>query len=185
MALTSKDIAIGSGHLYVVPYVSSTGIPADAVIETEDNRLGHIKEGAVLSYEASFYEVKDDLGLVGKIVLTEEKATLNAGVITWNADTLSKLLATGTVTTDSATGKQTLDVGGIANYTEKKYVVRFVHQDLKHRITLVGSNASGFELGYKKDSETSIGASFTAVPMEHTGDEGRLFKYEDTSMVTP
>lgn len=184
MALTSKDISIGSGHLYIIAYDPTTGIPTDATIETEANRLGHIKDGATLNYEATFYEIKDDLGLVGKTILTEEKATLNAGVITWNAETLAKLLATGQVVTD-ASGKQTLSVGGMANYEEKKWLIRFVHLDKKHRITMVGNNAEGFELGYKKDAETSIGANFTALPMEHTGDEGRLFKYEDTTGVTP
>ena len=41
---------------------TNEAIPDDTVIETEDNRLGHIKGGAEIEYAPEFYEAKDDMG---------------------------------------------------------------------------------------------------------------------------
>lgn len=56
--MAAEKIVLGSGKLYVVEF--SENIPENAVLETEENRLGYIKGGASIEYTPTFYEAKDD-----------------------------------------------------------------------------------------------------------------------------
>lgn len=183
MANTNK-VVLGSGKLYVTSAPSNGEIPEDATIETAQNLLGLIQGGATLSYTPTFYEAKDDLGLVSKKWLTEEVVTLVSGIMTWNADTLKKLCATGRISEDPAKKTRTLKIGGIEQYDGTQYLIRFVHEDSVDgdvRITIVGSNEAGFEMAFAKDKETVINAEFKAQPMDN---EGTLviFTEEDKSI---
>ena len=174
--MADEKIVLGSGKLYMAEWEGET-IPADATLEVDGNLLGLIKGGASLTYTPTFYEAKDDLGLVSKKILTDEVATLAAGIMTWNGATLEKLVSTGTVT--STTGKRTLKIGGMANYEDTKYVIRFLHEDAVDgdiRVTIVGSNNTGFTLAFAKEGETIINPEFVAVPHDSTG---TLILYEE------
>ena len=174
---TKETITLGSGKLYVVEYAGT--IPEDATLETNENLLGYIKGGAELEYTPEFYDAIDDLGIVQKTIITSEEVLLRSGIMTWNGDTLAKLSATARVT--ETTDKRTLKIGGIANQTGKKYVVRFVHTDAVDgdvRITIVGQNRSGFTLAFTKDEETVIDAEFRAQP--NLDAEGTLLLFEET-----
>ena len=62
-----------------------------------------------------------------------------SGIMTWNALTLDKLLSTATITSTATEHK--LEIGGIGNYVDEKYVVHFVHEDATDgdiRVTIVG-----------------------------------------------
>lgn len=176
----SDRIVLGSGKLYVAEATKSGNgytIPEAASLETDSNLIGYIQGGATLEYTPEFYEAKDDLGYVYKKYLTNEEAVLKSGVMTWNGDTLAKLSSTARVT--SATGKKTVKIGGIGQFDNKQYVIRFVHEDAVDgdiRITIVGSNESGFEMAFAKDAETVINAEFKAVPNDS---EGTLIIYEE------
>ena len=171
----TKKIALGSGDVYITEFTGT--IPPDEVLEVEANKLGAVQGGATVEYKPKPYTASSDDGKVRKTVLTEEECTLKLGIITWCADTLQKLCSTGRVT--EANGKRTIKIGGIANYDGKKYVVRFVHKDKVDgdtRLTIVGSNQSGFSLAYVKDKETTINPEFTCEPMD---DDGTLVMYEE------
>lgn len=171
-----KRIVLGSGKLYVVAYTDT--IPEDATIETDANLIGLIQGGATLTYTPTFYECKDDLGLVSKKIITEEEVVLKSGILTWNGKTLEKLCATGVVTDEATT--RTVKIGGVSKYDGKQYVIHFVHEDKTDgdiRITMVGSNEAGFEMAFAKDAETVINAEFKAQPMDETG---TLITYKET-----
>ena len=85
----AEEIIIGSGTLYYTEF--SGAIPADATLEVIANRLGLIKGGASVSYNPTFQEDSDDLGLVKVSTLTKEEVTLKTGVMTNITDTLSVL----------------------------------------------------------------------------------------------
>lgn len=176
--MNKESIVLGSGDLYCTEFQGTdTAIPADDVIETEDNRLGHIKGGAEIEYAPEFYEAKDDMGKVSKVIITEEEATLKSGIMTWCGTTLEKLCQTARVT--ESAGKRTVKIGGIGNATGKKYLLRFVHKDTQDgniRVTVVGNNQAGFTIAFAKDSETVIDAEFKAQPMD---EEGTLILYEE------
>ena len=174
-----KRIVLGSGKLYVTEF-SGSALPADDTVETEVNLLGLISGGATLEYSPTFYEAKDDLGLVSKKFVTEEEVVFKSGILTWNAQTLAKLCATGRITEDSSGKTRTVKIGGSGNYNGKKYVIHFVHTDAADgdvRITLVGSNEAGFEMAFQKDSETVINAEFKAEPHDT---EGTLVVYKES-----
>lgn len=167
-------IILGSGKLYVVEAEKDTSgewvIPADADIEVEDARIGWIKGGASIAYTPSFYEAKDDLGKVSKVIVTTEEAILTAGVMTINAAGLNKLVSTGTYSETSAERK--LLIGGIDNFNGKQYVVHFLHEDPADgdiRVTIIGSNTSGFEMQWQQEQETIVNAEFKAIPNDEDG----------------
>ena len=80
MLTEGEKIVLGSGMLYITE--SAGAIPDSATFEVESNLLGLIQGGATLEYKPTFYEAKDDLGLVSKVILTEEEVTLKSGVMT-------------------------------------------------------------------------------------------------------
>lgn len=175
-------IVLGSGKLYIDEFTGT--LPADAEIEAEGKLLGYIQGGATLNYTPTFYEAKDDLGVVSKKIITEEEAVLKSGVMTWNGTTLKKLTPTARVTEDKATKTRTVKIGGLGNNDGKKYVLHFVHEDKTDgdvRITIVGSNEAGLELTFAKDKETVINAEFKAQPHDNDGTL-ILFKETDKSI---
>ena len=175
-------IVLGSGKLYIDEFTGT--LPADAEIEVEGKLLGYIQGGATLNYTPTFYEAKDDLGMVSKKIITEEEAVLKSGVMTWNGTTLKKLTPTARVTEDKATKTRTVKIGGLGNNDGKKYVLHFVHEDKMDgdvRITIVGSNEAGLELTFAKDKETVINAEFKAQPHDNDGTL-ILFKETDASI---
>lgn len=183
--MDKESIVLGSGDLYCTEFTgTNTAIPADATIETEENRLGHIKGGAEIEYAPEFYEAKDDMGKVSKVIITEEEATLKSGIMTWCGTTLEKLCQTARVTENATTNRRTVKIGGIGNANGKKYLLRFVHRDNQDgdiRVTIVGSNQAGFTIAFAKDSETVIDAEFKAQPMDS---EGTLILYEEEITAT-
>lgn len=175
MATDGEKIVLGSGTLYCMEF---TGIlPEKTALETEENQLGAILGGASLEYKPKFYEAKDDMGKVTKVIITEEEASLKSGIMTWNGKTLTKLCSTARVT--EAAGVRIVKIGGVGNDNGKKYVLHFVHEDPVDgdiRVTIVGQNQAGFSLAFKKDKETVIDAEFKAQPQDN---EGTLIKYEE------
>lgn len=164
----NDKIVLGSGKLYITEF--SDTIPEDSAIEVDSNLIGYIQGGATITYTPTFYEAKDDLGLISKKFLTEEEAILKSGVMTWNGNTLAKLCSTARVT--DASGSRTVKIGGISNYDGKQYVIHFVHEDAVDgdiRVTIVGSNEAGFEIAFAKDAETVINAEFKAQPQDTSG----------------
>lgn len=171
-----ERIVLGSGKTYICEFAGGA-LPDDATIETSDNLLGLIQGGASVEYSASFYETKDDLGLVKKIILTDEEVKFLTGIMTWNGSTLKKLCSTARVT--ETAGKRTVKIGGISNSDGKNYLLRFVHEDKADgdiRVTIYGKNKSGFTLAFTKDKETVINAEFSAMTID---EEGTLLIFEE------
>lgn len=176
--MKEESIVLGSGKVYITEFTGQ--IPADETIEAESNLLGFILAGASISYKPSFYEAKDDLGLISKKVITDEEAIFKSGIMSWNGKTLEKLCATSRVTEDSLTKTRTVKIGGVGKYNGKKYIIHFVHKDAVDgdiRVTIVGSNEAGFELAFTKNKETVINAEFKAQPLDG---EGTLIQYKES-----
>lgn len=174
---TKETITLGSGKLYSVEYKGT--IPSNEDLEKKENILGYIQKGASLDYKPEFYEAEDDLGIVKKQILTKEEVTFKSGILTWNAETLKKLVATGRITEDKENGMRTIKIGGINNVDGKQYIFHFVHTDKTDgdvRITIVGQNTAGFSLAFAKDAETVIDAEIKALPSD---DEGTLIVYQE------
>ncbi len=177
MSTNGEKIILGSGKLYVTEY--SGAIPADNLLESAGNLLGYIQGGATLSYKPTFYLAEDDLGLIKKQILTKEEVSLKSGIMTWNGATLKRLVSTARVTESGITNKRLVKIGGAGNQDGKRYVVRFVHEDVTDgdvRLTIVGGNQGELSLSFAKDKETVIDAEFIAVPHDS---EGTLVLFEE------
>lgn len=179
----AERIILGSGYLHVGTFQRGAIIPNPEDFCNENNKFAYISGGAEIEYKPEFYEAKDDMGKVAKSIITEEEATLKAGIMTFTGNTLDTLCDTARVTTrDSVVdGKKYREVkiGGAGNAKGAKYVICFHHIDAVDGdifLMIVGQNQAGFTLGFKKDEATVVDAEFHALPMDG---EGTLISYTE------
>lgn len=158
-----SNITLGSGKIYMQAF-------ADAMPTVEDlckdaNLLGYIKGGASLEYTEEPYEEKDDLGFAKKVITTSETAILKCGLLTWNGQTLQKLVDRCQVT--EASGKRTIKIGGAGNAQGTNYAICFFHEDKTDGnlwVLIKGRNTAGFTLTFSPEEGTVLEPEFTALP---------------------
>ena len=163
-----KTITLGSGKIYLQAFAES--MPTVDTICKPENLLGYIKGGAALEYTQETYEEKDDLGIVSKIITTSEEALLKCGLLTWNGETLKKLVDRCGVTT--ASGKRTTKIGGAGNAKGGYYAICFLHEDKQDGnlwIMIKGLNTAGFTLTFAADEGTVVEPEFKALPHDEAG----------------
>ena len=164
MAKRDKNtITLGSGKIYLQAYANA--MPTVDTLCKDENLLGYIKGGASLEYTEETYEEKDDLGFVSKIITTSEEAILKCGLLTWNGDTLSKLI--DRCKTTSASGKRTTKIGGASNAQGGYYAICFHHEDKTDGdlwILIKGRNTAGATLTFAADAGTVLEPEFKAMP---------------------
>ena len=170
-----NKIPLGSMDFYVTEWNGTT--PEDSALETEKNMIGRTKNGATINYGATWYTAESDDGKAKKRRLVGETASISYGAITWNANTISTLIATARV--EEKSNKRIAKIGGVANDNGKRYLIRGVHRDPIDgdiRITGVGVNTGGWEAAFKPDSETVIQPTFELDPLDA---DGTLMIYEE------
>ena len=163
-----ENITLGSGKIYVAEY--SESMPTVDTLCVDENLLGWIKGGASLEYTQETNEEKDDLGMVSKIITTSEEAILKCGLLTWNGETLTKLVDRGT--TSEAAGKRTTKIGGAGNANNKNYAICFFHEDKVDGnlwVLIKGKNTAGFTLTFAVDEGTVVEPEFKAMPHDDKG----------------
>ena len=185
MAKRDKDtITLGSGKVYLKEYTNT--VPATKK-DLDDlcvaaNELGHIKGGASLEYTQDTYEEKDDLGIVSKIITTDEEVLLKLGTLTWNGNTLKSLLDRCTVS--EASGLRTTKIGGAGNAQGKYYVVCFHYSDPVDGdlwVVIVGRKTAGATITFAKDAGTVIEPEFKAKPHDTVGTLVEIFEEIDAA----
>jgi hypothetical protein len=163
-----KTITLGSGKIYLQPYADA--MPTVDTLCKEENLLGYIKGGAALEYTQETYEEKDDLGYVSKIITTSEEALLKCGLLTWNGDTLTKLIER--CKTSEKDGKRTTLIGGAGNAQGGYYAICFLHEDKTDGnlwILIKGRNTAGATLTFSPDEGTVVEPEFKALPHDDAG----------------
>lgn len=184
-----KTIPLGSGNVYMIPYVEGSSMPTDAEFEQNTNMVGRTKNGATFNYSQTFYTAVSDDGVAKKRRLNEETASFTWGIMTWVPETVAKLLRTATASTASE-GDYTISVlegGGIGNQVAKKYWLHFVGgDDIDGKITLtgIGENIDALAIAFANDNETVITPNFEFDPYDA---EGHLYKFKMANQpnVTP
>lgn len=184
-----KTIPLGSGNVYMIPYVEGSSMPTDAEFEQNTNMVGRTKNGATFNYSQTFYTAVSDDGVAKKRRLNEETASFTWGVMTWVPETVAKFLRTATASTASE-GDYTISVlegGGIGNQVAKKYWLHFVGgDDIDGKITLtgIGENIDALAIAFANDNETVITPNFEFDPYDA---EGHLYKFKMANQpnVTP
>lgn len=165
-----KKITLGSGKIYLTDF--SDTMPTVDTLCVESNLLGYIKGGATLEYTQETYEEKDDLGYVSKIITTSEEALLKCGLLTWNGETLQKLIDRCASSTES--GKRVTKIGGAGNAQGGYYAICFFHEDKVDGnlwILIKGRNTAGATLTFSAEEGTVVEPEFKALPHD---DEGTL-----------
>ena len=169
MAKRDKStITLGSGKIYLMPFADA--MPTVDDLCKEENLLGFIKGGAALEYTQETYEEKDDLGFVSKIITTSEEAILKCGLLTWNGETLKKLLDRCQST--DADGKRVTKIGGAGNAQGGYYAICFFHEDKTDGnvwIVIKGLNTAGATLTFAADEGTVVEPEFKAMPHDEAG----------------
>lgn len=186
MAL-NKTITLGSGKLYAVKATKGSNgtytVPADMV--KDDNVLALIKGGAVLNYTSEEYTAKDDLGLATKTITTSEDVTITSGLMTWNVDTLKKLISTARDADDTSDGKKKILIGGIDNADNSPYAIVFRHEDKGDKryvqVTMLGTSTGDIALTFAPEQETVLDAEFTA--QAGMDNDGTLVILEEGTLV--
>ena len=169
MAKRSKEtITLGSGKLYMQAF--ETTMPTVDTLCKPENLLGYIKGGASLEYTEETYEEKDDLGFVSKIITTSEEALLKCGLLTWNGETLQKIVDRCQSTTEG--GKRVTKIGGAGNTQGKYYAICFAHEDKTDGnlwVLIKGRNTAGLTLTFAADAGTVMEPEFKAMPHDTDG----------------
>lgn len=183
MKAEAERIILGSGYVHIKTFTKGQAIPNPEDFCDDNTLFAYIKGGATIEYKPEFYEGKDDMGKVAKTVVTDEEATLKAGIMTFTGKTLEKLCNTARVSeresADHKTKYRVVKVGGAGNAKDGRYVICFHHVDAVDGdiyIMIVGQNQAGFSLSFAKDSETVVDAEFHALPMDG---EGTLITYTE------
>lgn len=164
----NKTITIGSALPYCIPYTDT--VPTVEDICKEENLLGYIKSGAAVEYSEEAHEEKDDLGRVSKIVTINEEALVKLGLITWNGESLQKLVDRCKVTTSD--GKRITKIGGAGNAQGKYYVLCLHHPDPVDGdlwVLIVGRNTAGFTITLATDEGALVEPEFKAMPQDEDG----------------
>ena len=172
----NKTITLGSGKIYAVPFTDE--MPTVDTVCQESNLLGLIKSGASVAYTEETYEEKDDLGIVSKIITTKEEASLKCGLITWNGNTLQKIVDRCGVTEEA--GKRTTKIGGAGNAQGKYYAICFHHEDKQDGdvwVLIKGRNTAGFTIAFATESGSLVEPEFKAMPHD---EDGTLIEYIET-----
>lgn len=169
MAKRDKEtITLGSGKVYLQAFADA--MPTVDTLCKPENLLGYIKGGAALEYTQETYEEKDDLGFVSKIITTSEEALFRCGLLTWNGETLQKLIDRCKSTT--ADGKRTTKIGGQGNAQGGYYAICFHHEDKVDGdlwILIKGRNTAGATLTFATDAGTVVEPEFKALPHDDAG----------------
>ena len=184
-----KTIPLGSGNVYMIPYVEGSSMPTDAQFETNANMIGRTKNGATFNYSQTFYTAVSDDGVAKKRRLNEETDSFTWGIMTWCPETIEKLLRTATASTASE-GDYTISVlegGGIGNQQAKKFWLHFVGgDDIDGKITLtgLGENIDALAVAFANNNETVLTPNFEFDPYDA---EGHLYKFKMANQpnVTP
>lgn len=177
MAKRDKDtITLGSGIPYMVE--NTDAIPEDpATVCTEQNRLGYVQGGASIEYTEETHVEKDDLGYVYKEITTDEEALLKLGLLTWNGESLTKLIDRSK--TEEKSGYRVTKIGGAGNAKGKYYVVVF-HQpdkvDGDLYVMIVGRNSAGASIAFAKDAGSKVEPEFRAIPHDTDGTLIRIYE---------
>lgn len=165
---TKESITLGSGKIYLTTFEDT--MPSKDDICKEENLLGYIKGGASLEYTEETSEEKDDLGYVSKVITTSEEALLKCGLITWNGETLEKLI--DRCKTTEADGLRTTKIGGAGNAKGGYYAICFMHEDKTDGnlwLLIKGRNTAGATLTFAADEGTVIEPEFKAMPHDEDG----------------
>ena len=175
---TKKEVILGSGTLYHQEFTGE--VPEHKLIETEENILAAIKGGASVTYTPSITVEEDDSGEITVTIMQSEDVEFKSGLMTLIGDTFKVLAPTARVSTEK--GAEIVKIGGANNADGKTHLFHFVNNNPLRpvRVTIVGTNTSGFELAFKKENSTIVDMTIKAEAQDSEGTKIKLMLGEPT-----
>lgn len=187
----------GSGKVYSAKYDKSkfpaiakvkeiTKEEAEALIAwlktimTEDNQVGYLKNGFDVLIETETLSDQSDLGEMKVDEITKEKGTCTFSLFNCSLETIATQYPTAAYGTETTTGIEVTDVGGLDNMDDTEHVIVFHHSSTQAGDTIaicVGKNMSGFENAWKQDAVTPFTCKFNMQPFT---DSGRFYRLVHT-----
>ena len=171
---TEDQIPLGSGKFYMQMFADA--MPTIETLFVEENRVGYIQGGASVEYNEETHEEKDDLGIVSKIITVAEEALFKCGLITWNGNTLQKVIDRCKVITDDK-GRRVAKIGGHGNAKNQYYAIGFHHEDEEEGdiwCMLKGRANGSLSFAFATDAGSKIEPTFKAMPHDK---DGTLIEY--------
>lgn len=191
--IKAKRIVLGSGKLYIIKITAEILLKSAMTIPEvlafikehakEENILGRIKGGATYNYTATTYTEKDDHSEVSKTKITDETASLSAGLITFDMSMINQIVATAQYSSDES-GNEMVKIGGIQNDKGEKYILIFVHEDKADgniAVLIQGKNTAAVALAFANGAGTLTNPTFTAEPFDTDGVSTFILTYKDTA----
>lgn len=166
----NKTITIGSAIPYLMEYTDT--IPTIEEICKDEYLLGYIKSGAAVEYIEETTPEGDDMGFVSKIITTKEEAKVKMGLLTFNGESLQKLVDRCKVDIDKDKNRRITKIGGQGNAQGKYYVLCLHHIDKVDGdiwVMVVGRNSAGFSLTLAPDEGSVIEPEFAAMAQDEDG----------------
>ena len=191
--IKAKRIALGSGKLYCTKVTAEVRLNSDmdiaAVLQfvktnaIESNILGRIKGGATYNYNATTYTEKDDFNEVSKTNITDESASLSAGMVTFDLSMINQIIATAQYSNDD-NGNEMVKIGGLQNDKGESYILIFVHEDKKDgniAVLIQGENTAAVALAFTNGAGTVTNPTFTAEPFDTKGVSTFIVTYKNSA----
>lgn len=194
--IKAKRIALGSGKLYCIKVTSEVCLKSSMDIAAvltfiktnaiEANILGRIKGGATYNYSATTYTEKDDFSEVSKTNITDESASLSAGMVTFDLSMINQVIATAQHSNDE-NGNEMVKIGGLQNDKGEKYILIFVHEDKTDgniAVLIQGENTAAVALAFANGAGTVTNPTFTAEPFDTSGVSTFIVTYKSLDTTT-
>lgn len=194
--IKAKRIALGSGKLYCIKVTAEVCLKSAMDIASvlnfiktnaiEANILGRIKGGATYNYNATTYTEKDDFSEVSKTNITDESASLSAGMVTFDLSMINQIVATAQYSSDDS-GNEMVKIGGLQNDKGEKYILIFVHEDKKDgniAVLIQGENTAAVALAFTNGAGTVTNPTFTAEPFDTSGVSTFIVTYKSLETTT-
>ena len=169
----SKNIILGAGLFYVAPHTE--GAINMSTVAVEDNLLGYTSGGATLTYTPTTKTIEDDCGYVRKTFQSSAEASIKTGLLTFDAETISRLISACSI--DTSGDKKTLKLnGGKSVLKQMDVVFKYDGEDSTIMIGMVATNTSPLELAFNKENESTVDIEFSA---ESNGVDTPLITWEE------
>ena len=172
--MADKKYVLGSGEAFCMPYNPALKKPEEIIeaLFTEENRWGHVKNGATLTVSNNYYNVRSDLGETDENIITSDSGSLQLGTLTVSESVLKSTNETARIVVSEKGDGKILKLGGISNATGEKYFIGFKHKDPVQGdllIIIAGKNNGELSLTLNADSETILQPTFACSPLDDEG----------------
>lgn len=153
--MAEQTVLLGSGSIYIAEGIDASSA-TEAEIEAALVEVGQISEGASLTLESEYQEVRGgQKNQILEVFQTNESVTFSTGVCTWDLKKMSQFTSSA-YSENEENGERRLGIGGLPMV--KPSYLRFEHEKkdgLKIKINMFkAQNQGGLQLNFNNEDAT-------------------------------